>query len=142
MLGPRAAFDRALGAKIAGGERDAAALLRQVVRPFVLRRTKAEVLTELPPKTELLHLVPPTVEHRAFYEAVRRRAVEKNEAAKNTGKSSAGRMRIELLAEITRLRRAAIDPRLVGGDDAPAGSKLDAKTRRPRARTAWVSRAR
>jgi SNF2 family DNA or RNA helicase len=31
-----------------------------------------------------------------------------------------------MLAEITRLRRAAIDPRLVGGADAPAGAKLDA----------------
>jgi len=126
MLGSRSVFDAALGAGIADGDREAAALLRQLVRPFVLRRTKAEVLTELPPKTELLHVVSASDEHRAFYEAVRRRAAEKIEAAREAGGARAGRARIEILAEITRLRRAAIDPRLVGGADAPAGAKLDA----------------
>jgi superfamily II DNA or RNA helicase len=123
MLGTRAGFDRAIGSAIAEGSRDAAALLRRLVRPFILRRTKAEVLSELPPKTEVLRTVTPSAEHLAFYEALRRRAVEKMAAAKA---SRGGRARIELLAELTRLRRAAIDPRLVGGDDAPPGSKIEA----------------
>jgi superfamily II DNA or RNA helicase len=126
MLGSRPAFDRAIGSAIEQGSREAAALLRKLVRPFVLRRTKNEVLAELPPKTEVLHVVPASAEHFAFYEAVRRRALEKMEAAKRTGGASLGRARIEILAELTRLRRAAIDPRLVGGDDAPSGSKIDA----------------
>jgi superfamily II DNA or RNA helicase len=126
MLGSRSLFDAALGAKIAEGDRGAAALLRKLVRPFVLRRTKSEVLTELPPKTELLQVVAASAEHRAFYEAVRRRAVEKVDDARMAGKARAGKARIEVLAEIMRLRRAAIDPRLVGGEDAPEGSKLDA----------------
>jgi SNF2 family DNA or RNA helicase len=74
----------------------------------------------------VLQVVPPSAEHAAFYEAVRRRAVEKIEAARKAGGAKAGRARIDLLAEITRLRRAAIDPRLVGGDSAPPGGKLDA----------------
>jgi SNF2 family DNA or RNA helicase len=126
MLGSRGSFDAALGSKIADGDREAASLLRQLVRPFVLRRTKAQVLSELPPKTELLQVVAPSEEHRAFYEAVRRRAAEKIAEARKAGGARAGRAGIELLAEITRLRRAAIDPRLVGGAQAPAGSKLDA----------------
>ena len=126
LLGTRAHFDKALGAPIAAGDREAAALLRQIVRPFVLRRTKAQVLSELPPKTELLQVVSASEEHRAFYEAVRQRAVEKVEKARKAGGAQAARAGIELLAELTRLRRAAIDPRLVAGDGAPAGSKLDA----------------
>lgn len=126
MLGTRGAFDRVLGSAIANGSREAAALLRQLVRPFVLRRTKTEVLSELPPRTEVLHVVPASREHLAFYEAVRRAAVEKVEAAKKAGGAKAGRARIDILAAITRLRRAAIDPRLVGGDDAPRGGKIDA----------------
>jgi SNF2 family DNA or RNA helicase len=74
----------------------------------------------------VLHVVPASPEHLAFYEAVRRRAVEKMEAANRAGGARAGQARIEMLAEITRLRRAAIDPRLVGGEEAPAGAKIDA----------------
>ena len=126
MLGARAAYERAIAAPIAAGDREASALLRRLVRPLVLRRTKTEVLTELPPKTEVLHAVAPSAEHLAFYEAVRRRAIDKMDAARRAGGAAAARSRIDLLAEITRLRRAAIDPRLVGGDEAPAGSKIDA----------------
>jgi SNF2 family DNA or RNA helicase len=100
--------------------------LRQLVRPFVLRRTKSQVLQELPPKTEVTRVVAPTPEHRAFYEAVRRRAVERMGAARKASGARVGQAQIQILAEITRLRRAAIDPRLVGGDEAPHGSKLDA----------------
>ena len=129
LLGPRAAFDRAFGAALAEGRRDAVGTLRQIVRPLVLRRTKAQVLEELPPKTEMTRVVAPTPEHRAFYEAVRRRAVERVEAAAHKpggGGAQAGQAHIQILAEITRLRRAAIDPRLVGGSEAPPGAKLDA----------------
>ena len=42
------------------------------------------------------------------------------------GKTLSGGPFKEILAEITRLRRAAIDPRLVAGESAPAGAKLDA----------------
>ena len=85
------------------------------------------MLSELPPKTEITRVIEPTDDHRAFYEAVRRRAVERVASA-HAGKRG-GQGRIEVLAEITRLRRAAIDPRLVGGADAPPGAKLDALAR-------------
>ncbi len=122
MLGPRAAFERGFGAALADGSRGAVTALRQIVRPFVLRRTKAQVLEELPPKTEMTRVIEPSPEHAAFYEAARRRAAEQVEAAATRG----GHARIQILAEITRLRRAAIDPRLVAGESAPAGAKLDA----------------
>ncbi|AKV01995.1 SWF/SNF family helicase [Labilithrix luteola] len=125
LLGSRSSFDRTFGRAITDGDREATALLRRIVRPFVLRRTKAEVLSELPPKTELLRVVAPTEEQFAFYEAARRRALERMEAARS-GARGRGQARIEILAELTRLRRAAIDPRLVGGEEAPPGTKIDA----------------
>ena len=126
MLGTRTGFDRALGNAIANGDRDAAALLRRIVRPLVMRRTKEEVLSELPPRTEMTQVVTPGDEQLAFYEAIRRKALASLASARKGTGASAGKARIALLAEITRLRRAAIDPRLVGGPDAPAGTKLDA----------------
>ncbi len=122
LLGPRERFERVLGGPIAQGDKHAAAHLRTLVRPFLLRRTKAQVLDELPAKTEITRLVSPSTDERAFYEALRRRALERVEEA--TAKAG-NRARIDVLAEITKLRRAAIDPRLVGGNDAPAGTKLE-----------------
>jgi SNF2 family DNA or RNA helicase len=96
--------------------------LRALVRPFLLRRTKAQVLDELPEKTEMTRIIAPGDAERDFYEALRRRAVAR---ALDAPESNGSQARIRILAEITKLRRAAIDPRLVGGDDAPAGGKLD-----------------
>jgi SNF2 family DNA or RNA helicase len=122
LLGARERFERAFASPIAQGDKHAAAQLRTVVRPFVLRRTKAQVLDELPEKTEITRVVSPSADERAFYEALRRRALERVEKATRT---AGNRARIDVLAEITKLRRAAIDPRLVGGDEAPAGAKLE-----------------
>jgi len=50
--------------------------LRRLVQPFILRRRKDEVLKELPEKTEVTLLVELSPEERAFYEALRRNALE------------------------------------------------------------------
>ncbi len=57
--------------------------------------------------------------------ATGREALQRVQLAQNKKGRQQGQGRIEILAEITRLRRAAIDPRLVGGKDAPAGTKIE-----------------
>ena len=120
-LGTREAFDAAFTRPIARGEREVAAQLGMLVRPFVLRRTKAEVLKELPPRTEVVHRVRASPDHAALYEAVRRRADEYLRGPASE--------RQKIFAELLRLRRAAIDPRLVAGPDAPEGPKIEALVR-------------
>ena len=80
--------------------------LKQLLSPFILRRTKATVLNELPPKTEIVKKIAFSDQERAFYEAVRRRAMESIE--KSDGQST----NIRVLAEITRLRQACCSPSL------------------------------
>ncbi len=46
-------------------------LLNRRIRPFMLRRTKEEVITELPPKTEIVEPVEMETNQRAIYEAIR-----------------------------------------------------------------------
>ncbi|MCB0644264.1 MAG: hypothetical protein KDC44_21620, partial [Phaeodactylibacter sp.] len=84
--------------------------LRLLVRPFILRRRKDEVLQELPEKTEITLTVELPPEERAFYEALRQRAVEK---LAETKEDSAGPQHLRILAELMRLRRAACHPGLV-----------------------------
>lgn len=93
--------------------------LKRLVAPFILRRTKAQVLSELPSRTETTLRIEPSDEEAAFYEAVRLRAVEKlAEAADGKPKL------LQVLGEIMRLRRACCHPKLVMPESTIAGSKL------------------
>lgn len=97
--------------------------LRQLLKPFILRRLKSEVLTELPPRTEItLELELGTAE-AALYEAMRRQALERLESDEASGP---GQKRIQLLAEIMRLRRACCHPKLVMPETDLGSAKLEA----------------
>ena len=85
--------------------------LRRLVQPFMLRRRKDEVLKELPAKTEITLTVELTPDERAFYEALRRKALASLE--RDTEGVGGGQKHLQILAEIMRLRRAACHPRLV-----------------------------
>ncbi|MFM2119109.1 MAG: hypothetical protein RL722_577 [Pseudomonadota bacterium] len=98
--------------------------LRRLIAPFVLRRTKAQVLDDLPPRTELLLKVQGNETEQAHYEALRRQAVvESHEALSG---SVSGQAHFNILAQLTRLRRAACDPRLVTPDLQQPGAKVQA----------------
>jgi superfamily II DNA or RNA helicase len=86
--------------------------LRDRVAPFVLRRVKSEVATELPPKTEVLLHAKMSDEQEAFY----RELLEKERVGVMDLLGSKGleRSRVSILAAITRLRQAACAPALVG----------------------------
>jgi len=77
--------------------------LRHRVRPFILRRTKEEVLTELPPKLEFPTLCELTNEQREVYRAVL--AQGRREVFKHSGKAGQGRDRIAVLTTLLRLRQ-------------------------------------
>ncbi|MEM9691003.1 MAG: DEAD/DEAH box helicase, partial [Myxococcota bacterium] len=94
--------------------------LRTIIAPFVLRRTKHQVLQELPPGTEVTQLVEPSASERAFWEALRRRAVERVQALEGDRGATA----VTVLAELTRLRQAACAPQLVDPKVQIPSSKL------------------
>ena len=80
-------------------------LLRRLISPFLLRRTKDDVLNELPEKTEITLRVELSNEEQALYDNLRQQAIANLEE----GSKSA----LQTLAEITRLRQAACHPRLI-----------------------------
>lgn len=124
LLGDEEWFRRGIARAVESGNERVANYLRALIRPFILRRTKEKVLTELPERTESLLLVEPSPKEKAWYEAQRRVAEDRvREMARDKGLKR-GQARIAMLAEIMRLRRGAVDPRLID-DAAPRGAKLD-----------------
>jgi SNF2 family DNA or RNA helicase len=98
--------------------------LRQLIKPFILRRLKRDVLAELPARTEIdvqLELSPGEM---ALYEALRRAALERLERDGSQG--GAGHKRLLLLAEIMRLRRACCHPSLAVPETDLPSAKLEA----------------
>ncbi len=103
-------------------DRDAQHVLKRLIGPFVLRRTKAQVLQDLPPRTELILSVAPESAEAAHYEALRRQAIDEV----GTLDAQAGQARFNILAQLTKLRRAACDPRLVSPEFGIVGAKVQA----------------
>jgi len=123
LLGPREAFNKKFAHPIENrNDRQAAAALRQLVRPFILRRLKSEVLAELPPLTEIVVRVELGEEETALYEALRREAAEKMA----NSELSPGERRFQALAGITRLRRAVCNPNMILTDAKLPSAKLSA----------------
>jgi hypothetical protein len=124
LLGSHKSFTERFATPI---ERDsdkaARTLLKKLIRPFILRRTKSQVLQELPPRTDILQRIELSVEERALYEALRRTAVEKLQGSAEQGP---GERQIRILAEIMRLRRACCNPHLVMPDSGIPSAKLAA----------------
>jgi superfamily II DNA or RNA helicase len=96
--------------------------LKKLIRPFILRRLKSEVLTELPSRTEITIRVQPSEAEAVMYEALRRQAMER--IAKS--EDGPGQQHIKVLAEITRLRLACCNPELVMPETDIASEKLKA----------------
>lgn len=90
-------------------DRSARQKLKKLIQPFILRRTKTQVLQELPSRTEVTLQVELSREEMAFYEALRREALEK--LADTSGAN--GPQHLQVLAEIMKLRRACCNSRLV-----------------------------
>lgn len=102
-------------------DREALQRLKKVIKPFILRRVKSEVLEELPSRTEIILQVGLSKEERAFYEALRQEAL----ASLLHMQGHEGQRHIKILAEIMKLRLACCNSRLVSDQVAIASSKLE-----------------
>ena len=96
--------------------------LRDRIQPFVLRRTKSEVLKDLPPRTDQNLTIELSNEERVVYDRVRMSAIgEVDEISKLHDVQD---QRFRLLALLTRLRQLACSPKLVYEDWSKRSSKL------------------
>ncbi len=91
-------------------------LLAQRVAPFLLRRTKLQVETQLPPKTEVVHNVELQAEQRDLYETIR--IAVQQRVRDEVAKKGLSRAHIILLDALLKLRQVCCDPRLLKLDAA------------------------
>jgi len=121
LLGSLESFNRRFAGPIERDQdREARQRLKRLIQPFILRRTKAQVLDELPARTEIELQVELSEQEAAFYEALRRKLVDDlNQAAPGEDH------RFKVLAAITKLRRACCNPKLVAPELGLSSSKLN-----------------
>jgi hypothetical protein len=90
--------------------------LRALVAPYLLRRMKEQVATELPRKTEIVLPVLLRGKQRELYESIRVAAHQKVRSALR--KQGVAQSTVSILAALTKLRQLCCDPRLVHGQQA------------------------
>ena len=97
--------------------------LRRKIRPFLMRRLKKEVLTELPDKLEETLTAQMTPEQQKVYRAAMIRLKDRVDHV--MAEKGLGRGRTEVLAAITELRQICCHPALVLSDYSGSSGKLE-----------------
>lgn len=97
--------------------------LKQMVEPFILRRTKKDVLTELPDKIETVHSIQFSKEEQKLYLA---NLVQINKELQQKFEIDHTVSKIAILSMMTRLRQLCCDARLVYDNVQQPSSKLKA----------------
>ena len=93
------------------GETLRATLLAQRVRPFILRRRKQDVASELPPRTEIIKRVQLQGQQRELYESVR--VAADVQVRRVLQRQSFNGAQISILDALLKLRQVCCDPRRV-----------------------------
>jgi superfamily II DNA or RNA helicase len=127
LLGPRATFRERFGAPVERGDDGAAERLRRLVRPFLLRRTKADpaIAGDLPAKVEADVACSLTVEQATLYQA----AVD--QAMADLDELDGMRRRARVLVLLTELKQICDHPALYLHERGPLverSGKLDRLT--------------
>lgn len=125
-LGDKAGFSRQWRIPVEKrADRERAAALAQRVKPFLLRRSKAEVVAELPAKSEIVERVVLEGSQRDLYDSIRLSMSDK--VRKAIQQRGLARSHIVLLEALLRLRQVCCDPALLKLDDGieRASAKLD-----------------
>lgn len=89
-------------------------MLKEMTQPFILRRTKQQVLNDLPEKIEGTHYVTMNESERNVYETIRKRVELKFKKGKTRDeKNIASQIDVTYFEELTKLRLASCDMHLL-----------------------------
>ena len=104
-------------------DEDKAKKLQALIKPFVLRRTKSQVATELPPKSEQVLYCEMSEEQAQYYENVK--SEYRNELLKSLEEGNFQTSRVQVLQGLTQLRQIANHPEMVDKDFEGESGKFE-----------------
>ena len=108
---------------IRDGDEQASKRLKMMTAPFILRRLKTEVLKDLPEKVEQIQVVRFGEEQQKLYDA---QVVRMKSLLQDETEDSFRRSKIQILAELTRIRQICCDPALLFEDYGGGSAKMEA----------------
>jgi superfamily II DNA or RNA helicase len=127
FLGERGVFRRIYRTPIEQhGDGARQAMLARRISPFMLRRNKQEVASELPPKTEMVQPIELGPAQAELYESIR--ASMDKRVREAIVRQGLARSHITILDALLKLRQVCCDPRLLKlrtGNSAPPSAKLE-----------------
>jgi SNF2 family DNA or RNA helicase len=97
--------------------------LKNIVRPFILRRTKEQVASDLPGKTEKIVMCEMTEEQKQKYESVK--SLFRNELLSSINETGYKKSHLMILNGLVKLRQIANHPILSEKDYLGGSGKLD-----------------
>ena len=122
VLGSSESFNRRFATPIANGEEAVARRLQGLVAPFILRRLKGDVLSDLPEKDESVVVAVMEGEQDKLYRASASKLALMLSDQKP--EEFAG-MKLKVLSELTKLRQICCDPNLVYENYSGESAKLE-----------------
>ncbi|MGB0678216.1 MAG: SNF2-related protein [Polyangiales bacterium] len=111
LLGELRPFEEKFARPIDRGDEESAERLKSTVGPFILRRTKEQVASDLPEKIEQEIIVPLADAQASLYRQVLRQV--RQDLLSEVERQGVAKSQIQILAALTRLRQVACDPRLL-----------------------------
>lgn len=108
------------------GSKSSEKKFRQIINPFILRRTKNEVAKELPELTEKIHFCPMTPEQLEIYE--KRKSEVRNYIIESTKKYGTDKAYMIILSGLMRMRLLANHPGITEKDYPGGSGKFDQVT--------------
>ncbi|MDD6089013.1 MAG: SNF2-related protein [Desulfovibrionaceae bacterium] len=114
FLGSQHAFQRGVIKPIKEGDEESLEYLRSRVKPFILRRTKAEVAKDLPPKIENVSYCNMTDEQAELYAALTRKL--RDQVLSDVEEKGMAKSQMSILDALLKLRQICCHPRLLKVD--------------------------
>jgi superfamily II DNA or RNA helicase len=97
--------------------------LQTIIKPFVLRRTKEQVASELPPKTEQIFYCDMTEDQSAYYEKIK--SAYRNDLLNSMDDGTFVKKQVQLLQGLTALRQLANHPYMIDDTYASDSGKFE-----------------
>lgn len=111
FLGSQNSFQKGFIKPIKDGDTESMEYLRSRVKPFILRRTKAEVAKDLPPKVEHVYYAAMEDEQRELYASLAKKL--KEQVLQKVEENGLAKSHMSILDALLKLRQICCHPRLL-----------------------------